>query len=380
MQVRQRSRAGGLLLGLGALLLLASPASAHPTHSGTVVGHVRPEDRAVDLLIGLIIEDVNNVLRLDTDGNNIADPAEVLAAEARLLDYIEAHARVRNNGVPCPVHQRRLAQIEESADKARVHTWLALQCDDPLTTLEITVDALFEDAGGYRHYGRLQLGDAISNAAFNNDFPTVALTVAAPPAPGAAASPEAPTPGLGRTLLFYAWEGVLHILMGYDHVLFVISLLLVARRFKNLAGTITAFTVGHSVTLILAALEWVTLPASVVEPAIALSIAWVAVENALRPEEEPRWRFLVTGLFGLIHGFGFSYVLRDDVGLPADALVPALLAFNGGVELGQLAIVAACYPLLRLLMRREGYRYVVWVGSGLILLLALTWLVQRLFF
>lgn len=360
------------------LLLPAAPALAHPTHNGTVVAHVRPDDRAVDLLIGLIIEDLNTHLRLDQDGNNIADPQEVEAAQQRILTYVQDHARLDNDGAPCAVAQRRIAQIERDDPRARVHTWLELRCEQPLTTLRFTIDALFEDEGGYRHYGRIQLGDRITNAAFNNEFPTYTLEVAPRTSPpGDAPAPTPPPPSTLQTLLFYAWEGVLHILLGYDHVLFVLALLLVARRFKNLAATITAFTVGHSVTLILAALDVVTLSPALVEPIIALSIAWVAVENLLRPDEEPRYRFLVTGLFGLIHGFGFSYVLRDDVGLPSDALLPALLAFNGGVELGQLAVIALAWPLLRLLMRSPRYRAFVLGGSALILLLALTWLVQR---
>jgi HupE / UreJ protein len=141
--------------------------------------------------------------------------------------------------------------------------------------------------------------------------------------------------------------GVEHILTGWDHLLFLLVLLLRGGGWLSLVKIITAFTVAHSVTLALAVLEVVAMPDRLVEAVIALSIAAVAAENLfLRPVVSRRW--LVSFAFGLVHGFGFSSVLRD-IGLPAQGLVLSLLGFNVGVELGQALVVALALPALALL-------------------------------
>jgi hypothetical protein len=141
--------------------------------------------------------------------------------------------------------------------------------------------------------------------------------------------------------------GIEHILTGWDHLLFLLVLLLRGGGWLSLVKIITAFTVAHSVTLALAVLEVVALPDRLVEAVIALSIAAVAAENLfLRPVVSRRW--LVSFAFGLVHGFGFSSVLRD-IGLPTQGLVLSLLGFNAGVELGQALVVAVALPALALL-------------------------------
>jgi HupE / UreJ protein len=141
--------------------------------------------------------------------------------------------------------------------------------------------------------------------------------------------------------------GVEHILTGWDHLLFLLVLLLRGGGWLSLVKIITAFTVAHSVTLALAVLEVVALPDRLMEAVIALSIAAVAAENLfLRPVVSRRW--LVSFVFGLVHGFGFSSVLRE-MGLPTQGLVLSLLGFNAGVELGQALVVAVALPALALL-------------------------------
>jgi len=138
--------------------------------------------------------------------------------------------------------------------------------------------------------------------------------------------------------------GVEHIWTGYDHLAFLLALLLPGGTLARLAGIVTAFTIAHSITLGLAALGIFTLPVRPVEAAIAASVV-VAALDGLRPHAHDR-RWLLTFAFGLIHGFGFAGVLRE-VGLPADAVALPLLAFNLGVEAGQLAIVVLAVPLIR---------------------------------
>lgn len=198
--------------------------------------------------------------------------------------------------------------------------------------------------------------------------------------PGAASTAR----GLAqRTVSFFAFLklGIEHILTGYDHLLFLLGLLVVCRRFSTTLTIITCFTVAHSLTLALAALDVVTIPSRVVEPLIAASIAFVGAENLVR-RGEPKGRWLLTFAFGLIHGFGFASVLREaGVGAGGKALVLPLFSFNLGVELGQLAVVSILLPLLwKLRTRRIFDRYGVSVISVVVVLLGGYWLLQRTIF
>lgn len=172
----------------------------------------------------------------------------------------------------------------------------------------------------------------------------------------------------------YVWLGVTHILLGYDHLAFLLALLFV-RRFRDLVTVITAFTVAHTLTLALAALDVVVLPARLVESLIAASIVWVAAENLLR-RAEPAGRWRVAFAFGLVHGFGFATILRE-LGLPGDGLVRCLLAFNVGVELGQIAIAAACWPLLQWALRQTWAGRVRTTLSLALLAFGAAWLLDR---
>jgi hypothetical protein len=189
----------------------------------------------------------------------------------------------------------------------------------------------------------------------------------------------------------YVVEGIWHIWIGFDHILFLLSLLLpavlvhTAKRWQGVATfrialrevlwVVTAFTVAHSITLTLAALQIVALPSRWVESAIAASVVLAAANNLWPVVEHRRW--VVAFVFGLIHGFGFASVLTD-LGLPADTLVLSLLGFNLGVETGQLAIVAGFLPAAYLLRNTALYRRGVFMGgSALTLLVALVWLAER---
>jgi hydrogenase/urease accessory protein HupE len=176
--------------------------------------------------------------------------------------------------------------------------------------------------------------------------------------------------------------GIEHILIGPDHVLFLVGLLLLGGSLKRLAAIVTSFTVGHSITLSLAALDVVAPPARIIEPAIALSIVFVGADNLLvRQATAPRdIRALVAAVFGLVHGFGFAAVLKE-FGLPATALGWSLFSFNLGVEIGQLAIVIVVASALSLIRRRNpllGERLAL-AGSVIVVLAGGYWFVQRVF-
>jgi hydrogenase/urease accessory protein HupE len=196
--------------------------------------------------------------------------------------------------------------------------------------------------------------------------------------PSGAAESKGETPG---SFLSFLRLGVEHILKGYDHLLFLLGLLVACRRFRTMALIITCFTLAHSVTLGLAALDLVALSPRLVEPLIAASIVFVGVENLLR-KDEPRWRWALTLTFGLIHGFGFAGVLKEaGLGSSGAGLLVPLFSFNLGVELGQIAVAAIVLPLLLRLRRWPAYeRRGQLLISLFVVLAGAYWLVERLFF
>jgi len=187
------------------------------------------------------------------------------------------------------------------------------------------------------------------------------------------ATSEAPSPAAWRYLVL----GYEHIVpLGLDHILFVCGLFLLSPKLKPLLWQTTAFTLAHSVTLALAMLDVVSLPSRVVEPLIAASISYVAIENLLTSELKP-WRPIVVFCFGLLHGLGFAGALRE-VGLPHGQIVTPLLMFNVGVEVGQLSVVLAALLMVGWFRGRSWYRACVTIpGSSAIALVGAYWCVQR---
>ncbi len=188
------------------------------------------------------------------------------------------------------------------------------------------------------------------------------------------------TQGAIAVIRTFVPAGIHHILIGPDHILFLIGLLLLGGGWKALLKIVTAFTIGHSITLSLAALNILTPPPTIIEPAIALSIVFVGADNLVRGGGRDV-RALIALTFGLVHGFGFANVLRE-FGLPREALGWSLFSFNVGVEIGQLFIVMLVATALTLVRRRSetvGMR-VAFAGSLVVIAAGTYWFVQRVFF
>ncbi|MBI1920598.1 MAG: HupE/UreJ family protein [Geobacter sp.] len=170
--------------------------------------------------------------------------------------------------------------------------------------------------------------------------------------------------------------GIKHIFSGYDHIAFLLALIVIGLSIREVLKIITAFTIAHSITLLLAALQIVSLNSRFVEIVIALSICYVAVENLLK--KEIRYRWLVTFAFGLIHGFGFASALQELIVGKSD-LVVSVLSFNMGVEAGQIMIFLVMLPVLHLLRNRLGARMITVGASTAVFLVGFTWLIERVF-
>ena len=179
----------------------------------------------------------------------------------------------------------------------------------------------------------------------------------------------------------YSWIaffklGALHILTGYDHLLFLLALLLRKQTLKQYIGIVTAFTIAHSITISLSVLDFINLPSLFVEAAIALSIIYVALENIFRKEITHRWG--LTFAFGLIHGLGFATVLKE-MNISSSHLFVTLLNFNIGIEVVQILLVLCLLPLLRYMWKLKHAHQIVKYGSALIIILGSYWLIERLF-
>ena len=251
---------------------------------------------------------------------------------------------VSSNGKPCGGTVDRMGPVPPDGVAWTAH----FACDEPRGPLGVRV-ALFDDLPqGHRHAAHLQAGDAMADDVLYRRHDAVSLRVVEGPAQTIAPRQS----GALARMLGMLRMGVEHILTGYDHLLFLFGLVLVGGRLRAVFAVVTAFTVAHSLTLAVAALGVWTPPARVVEPAIALSIAYVGVENFFLRSADGRWR--VTLPFGLLHGFGFASALRD-IALPRAEVPAALLSFNAGVELGQLTVLAILLPLLAWLRRSNAF-------------------------
>ena len=351
-RVRVRARAFLALL----LLLTSLPAWAHPLDESrsdiTVAGS------SLDWRLSVHSVFLSN---LDSNGNGIVEPAEIDANAPVLQGYFARRLLVNADGDLCrPV----ITGINAPPGLPRALITLEYRCPAPITKLRIEMHLFDGVAANWVSLARLTWGrDVKEFSAFREGAGSWKVT-------------GAPSTGLLAQFVLRSFLalGVEHIFTGYDHLLFLVGLLLLGRPRLVLFKIVTAFTVAHSITLILAALGVVHVSSHLVEPAIALSIAYVGAENFFLKSTDRRW--IIAFAFGLIYGFGFASILRE-MGLPQRGLVLSLLSFNGGVELGQMAVVAVALPATLLIRRQSWQRYVVNAASLAIAGMGIYWFVER---
>ncbi len=183
----------------------------------------------------------------------------------------------------------------------------------------------------------------------------------------------------GKKISIFIKSGFEHIIpKGLDHILFVLGIFFSCLHFRSLLLQVTAFTIAHSITLLIAALGLIKLPGNIVESLIALSIVWIAIENCVS-KEPSKWRFLVVFIFGLLHGIGFATVLSY-YGLPQDNFVSLLLAFNIGVELGQLFILLLAFIIIKLIFKDSWHSEKIRITASIIIgFIGMCWFIERIF-
>jgi hydrogenase/urease accessory protein HupE len=193
------------------------------------------------------------------------------------------------------------------------------------------------------------------------------------PAPVSRATPKA---SAWTTIRLFVPLGIEHILTGYDHIAFLLAIIVIGLSIKEVLKVITAFTIAHSITLLLAAMEIIRLNSRFVESVIAFSICYVALENLYKKKVNYRW--LIAFGFGLIHGFGFASALQELIVRKANLLL-TVVSFNAGVEMGQLIVFFVLLPILYLLKKQINFRIVTVATSVGIFAIGFTWLIERVF-
>jgi hypothetical protein len=347
----------------------------------------KPSDSYLTLTVnGAVVEgqwdialrDLDFAIGLDTNGDAEITWGEVRAKHAEIAAYAMPRLALSVAGKDCP--SRIVGHlIDDHTDGAYAVLRFQATCEQAIDTLQARYALFFDIDPQHKGLLRLEYQGHSSAGIFSPEKATQQFTLS--------------SPSKLAQFFDYGREGVWHIWIGFDHILFLLALLLPAVVFRkrrdwwaveafkpafwSVLKIVTAFTVAHSITLTLATLGVVSLPSRWVESTIAASVVIAALNNVFPLFRERRWAMAFA--FGLIHGFGFASVLSD-LGLPQDALILALVGFNIGVEIGQLAIVSAFLPLAYLMRRTLVYRRLVLIGGSiLIALLAMVWLVERVF-
>lgn len=364
------------LLALACLCFCAATAWAHKPSDSYL--SVQVDGDKVSGQWDIALRDLDFAIGLDADGNGEITWGEVQARHAEIAAYALARLTLAADGKAC------LAQVTDNlidnhSDGTYAVLRFAVNCPSAPTSLGMTYRLFFDVDPQHKGLLRLQYAGQTRTAIFSPETASQNFVLE--------------RPSRWRQFLDYLAHGIEHIWKGYDHILFLISLLLPAvltrskdgwlpvgsfrAAFMDVLKIVTAFTVAHSITLTLATLGIVSIPSRITESAIAVSIVIAALNNLFPVVEGRRWT--VAFAFGLLHGFGFASVLQD-LGLPRDALAVALVGFNVGVEVGQLAIVSVFLPLAYSLRTTLFYRKAVLLGgSSLIIILALLWFVERAF-
>lgn len=356
----------GLFARLAAMILfcvgLSASAQAHTADIST--GKVQPQaDRVYVVDVGFLATDLERMFQDTMTERSGVDLSAPGALETEIGKFVQKRVAMRDeSGRACVSTVAKSGEDPTNQDSALI----VVKFDCGTATGKIFYDAtkLLEAQGVKgKHLVTLTGENSGETMRYPQDAP-LDLTQ--------------PMESTGQLMWKFFLAGIEHIVTGYDHLCFLFALILWANRVWPVVKIVTAFTISHSITLSLAALNIFALPSSLTEMLIAASIVFVAAENFFSRDVDNRWRN--TFLFGFIHGFGFATALTE-MGVPQNGVVPALAAFNIGVEFGQIVIVMAVMPILFLIDKQTGGKRsekLVYAISGLIALAGVYWMWDRL--
>jgi hydrogenase/urease accessory protein HupE len=362
---RKRVRRMGVRLGLLALVLILSfapHAVAHPVPFSYL--DVRIEPGVIELTLVAHMFDIAHELGVDPP-DRVLDPSVLISKGDAVLALLRGRLQITAGGQL--LSEGTWSAAEPLPDRQSVR-WHARY---PTTSApgSVTVTAtLFPYDPAHQTFLNFYEGGALtSQAILDRSHPQLEYFVG-------------DRQGVFAVIRKFVPAGIHHILVGPDHLLFLVGLLLLGGSIRRLLLVVSAFTAAHSITLSLAALNVITPPARLIEPAIALSIVYVGVDNLMvgRGRDVRAW---IAFAFGFIHGFGFANVLRE-MNLPSRALGWSLFSFNVGVEIGQLLVVVVVASVLIALRSRNeaAGRQLAFAGSLAVIVLGAFWFIQRVFF
>ena len=366
---------------LWASLLLVGSAMAHSSSNSYLT--LSAADKQLTLRADIHLRDIDLIFDLDSNRDGQITWGETQSRSAEINTWLAQGIQLSASGRICTLGAPDL-QASQHADGTYLSAQWAASCSGmaDVSSADLTL-----------RYGLIFAQDNLHRGLLKVDFPGYQSSALLSPERPEAQVSQADSSAL-KVFGRYVVEGVWHIWIGIDHILFLLSLLVLAplqpsrQRVTqwraaaqarpvvlDVLAVVTAFTVAHSITLGLSILKWLEPSADLIEPAIALSVVLAALNNLFGWSALKRWRLAF--VFGLVHGFGFANVLLD-LGLPTSALAAALGGFNVGVELGQLAIVLAFLPLAWWLRTTLFYRWVVVAGGSLaIVVLGSFWTLER---
>ncbi|WP_442754598.1 HupE/UreJ family protein [Methylocystis sp. JAN1] len=350
------------LLSLSAGLALAAPALAHTPDIST--GKIAPQANRLYMVdVGFLATDLERMFQETMDERAGVDLSPPGVLEEEIGKFVAKRVAMRDEtGRACLAKVEKAGEDPTNQDSALV----AVRFDCSGTSGKVFYDAtkLLAAQGSKGKHLVTLLGENAGETMLYPQNPPLDLSQ--------------PMETTAQLMKKFFEAGVEHIVTGYDHLCFLFALILWATRIWPVVKIVTAFTISHSITLSLAALNIFTLPSALTEFLIAASIVFVAVENYFSRDVDNRWRN--TFLFGFIHGFGFASALTE-MGVPQGGVVPALAAFNIGVEAGQIAIVVAVMPILFFVDGQTGGKRsekLVYAVSAIIALAGAYWMVDRL--
>lgn len=368
------------LLAIGLVICLVSAtrlAVAHQYFLGFSDSLIELHKEGLSYQLCLGAAELSTAVAMDADFNGIISAEEFKASAPLVEEYIRKHLTVRINGLPVEPHFKFPEFRSHDPNEvipdhlnlslsAQYYFWydISFPVPSPVRSLEVEYTIFSDVTPNFTGPARLLHNGRMIAFVFSPDNPILKTSLKS----------------RQQEILTQAWNffrfGNRHILTGYDHLLFLFSLLVISKRFRQVIGIVTAFTIAHSITLALAALHILALPSRLTESLIALTIAYVAAENIRNKLIAPRW--VTTFSFGFIHGFGFASALAER-GLQHSTLAISLASFNIGIEIGQIALVLAAWPILTFLARRHWQPRFTMIASSGVILLALYWFAQRAF-
>jgi len=338
-------------------LLAASSSSAHPMN--VAYADIVVKEQQVEISISINLFELDLLLSLDHNGDGVVDQHELDARSSDILAYLHQRIAVSAGGVALPLEPGPFHIGRAPDGRILFESTLRFRAQHPLVDFVIRCEPLTDLGPDHKTLATISREGYVEQFVFERGV-----------------TYQRAKADFAGYLVQFLKLGVVHIFTGYDHLLFLLGLLLVGGSFLTVVKIVTSFTLAHSLTLSLAALGIVSIPERLVEAGIAFSITYIALENLLFKQFDKRWA--VSFVFGLVHGFGFANVLKE-MHLPRSGLIGSLFSFNAGVEVGQIAVVLLILPILGALRRSRAHGAVVTSASGVILVAGLIWFYQRAF-